>query len=167
MEPTLLTILFQGRLRDLLSQREAWCVGQSWMRNLPLGIRHHRPTCPTRSGNRDNRPNTRLFFATRVSVLLHGRKRLRVRYDIQSRAEIWEVESVDIHLDLQHRWINLYHGDQGVRHRGEVDYWGQQPVHASVDICFHDCCSCVYSNADELFQQGAKPVRHKPVSSFQ
>jgi hypothetical protein len=128
------------------------------MRNLPLRIRYHRLTCPTRSGDRDNRPNTRLFVTTGVPVLLHSRKRLRVRYDIQSRAKIWKVESVDIHLDLQYRWVHLHHGDQGIRHRCEVDHWWKQSVHASFDIRFHDCGSCVYSYTDELFQQGAKPV---------
>jgi hypothetical protein len=39
----------------ILSRRKTWDLGKAWVRDLPLGRPHNRPSCATRRGNRDDR----------------------------------------------------------------------------------------------------------------
>lgn len=96
----------------------------------------------------------------RVPHLLSHGSGVRCGYDIPSGSEVWEEESPNLLVDLFNSRFCLRHVGQGFWNCCEVDAGGQQPVHASINVCVHHLDCGLYLDPDELFQQGSEPVSH-------
>jgi hypothetical protein len=103
------------------------------------------------------------FF--RVPNLLPDRRCIRCGYDISSGPKVWEEESSYLLVDLLNSWLGLRYVGEGIWNCCEVDFGGQEPVHAPIDICVHHLNCGLYFDADELFQQGPEPIPHIDVST--
>lgn len=66
---------------------------------------------------------------------------------------------------MLYRRINFGDVGEGIRHCIKVDFCGQKSIFASIDIRLHDCHRSLYSDTDELLQQGFKPVPNIHVRS--
>ena len=107
----------------------------------------------------------KLSFFTRLPDLLHCSVNLFNRHDIPDSTNVWEEKSTHLYIHLFNSWVSLGHVGQSIRHRSEIDLRGRESVHISVHIRFHDCYSCLYSDSNELFQQGPQPVSNIHVSN--
>jgi hypothetical protein len=100
----------------------------------------------------------------RVLDILHCGGRLRCCHDIQGCANLWEEESTDLPVNLLNRGIGVRHVGESNWNRGQVDFRREQPVYASFDLRLHHRDRSLHYDADELFQQGSKPVPYVHVS---
>lgn len=105
-------------------------------------------------------------IANSVLDILLYRRRLRGSHDLPRRSQARPQKSSHLHLHLLDRRLRLDHGCQGVRHCFEADYWRQQPIYSSLNICVRHHSHRLHSYTNELFQQGAQPVFHQLVSNL-
>jgi hypothetical protein len=104
-------------------------------------------------------------FFHRVPPLLPDGRCIRRGHDISSRPQIRKEESPDLLIHLLNSRICFCHVGQGFWNCCETDSGGQQSVHTSINICVRHLNRSLYSDADELFQQGFEPVPHIYVSN--
>jgi hypothetical protein len=92
-----------------------------------------------------------MMVGKRVPAVLSSGCGLCGGHDIPRCAQIREAEPADLPLDLLDGWLGVRYVCQGVRYCGEIDVGGEEPVHASLDICLYYFDDCLYFDADELF----------------
>ena len=103
------------------------------------------------------------LYGFRLPLLLCLRRRLLHRHDIQNCAQVRSQEPPHLPFHLLHIWLRLNHVHQGLWYRAQDDVCGQQPVYTPFDLRIRHPSCWLHPHADELLQQGPKPVLHQHV----
>ena len=75
-------------------------------------------------------------------------------HDIQGRTSLWDIKPAGLPLNLLVGGLDIGHGYQRPRNSTQAHLCWKQPIDTFPYLCVWNHCSGLYSDTDELLQQG-------------